>query len=775
MVTRYVFRLYLFGLLMLGGFGVLMLRLWKIQIEEYGRYSKELPGQKTLVRRLPGVRGEIRDRNGVPLAFNVMTLEVKLHLDEVEQAWRASHTDKKGQLTAEVPTYEYTTKDETGRRMTRKAPDIFAMFSEETAPWMNELKVKVKGPDGKEREESLWTPINRDAMRSHYLTNKGIVPFTYRHDLPPELMYIAAEQQHLLPGVEVVPRALRRYPFGTMLSHVLGYVQRADDSRPPELAKVWDFYEGDDVGRDGVERSMDATLRGKEGKSVLLKDEHGAIVRSTDQSGMKGREFEVEHLEPVRGSDVYLTIDARIQYIVEKSLREARVEGASHLGRAACVVMDPNNGDVLAMCSFPNYDPNKWVPEIAKEDYKIYLDDDTDPLTNRAMLPYAPGSTFKAVTALAGIFSGISGHYYTCDGGVNYGAKYMKCWCSGKGFTHGSIGLTDALMHSCNAYFYQYGNKAGPKNILEASKFFGLGEPTGIELPREYPGTIPTPQWLALNKPKEAWSDAYTANTSIGQGFVEATPLQMCCVAATVANGGTSYRPRLVRKVHDFSENMDTAFPDRKRGDIEERGFKKSSMELVRRGMWKVVNADRGTGKAARSAPWETAGKTGTAQFWRGKDVKDNHTWFICFAPYDKPRYAVAVFIQGGESGGKVPAPIAAKILREAMKLEDGAESEKLNPPPYLAEVKGHFDHIDLVSFPEQGAVIAAASQPEDNSDDSGDSERREYKAPKRSKEAARPKIRQEADQEGSKVKAPPPEKRGFFDRLFGRGSRPQN
>jgi penicillin-binding protein 2 len=291
--------------------------------------------------------------------------------------------------------------------------------------------------------------------------------------------------------------------------------------------------------------------------------------------------------------------------------------------------------------------------------WKKLTDDDTDPLMNRAIQSYAPGSTYKAVSGLAGFLKGLTGRTsFHCSGGVSYGAKYMRCWIADKGGSHGSLTLPDALKVSCNSFFYQWGNSAKIENIVALGDALNLGKKTSVPLSGESGGILPGPDWLKFVSPTERWSDGYTANVSIGQGSVEASPLQMAMVTATIANRGISYEPRLVHRVLDQDGrdvvgedgNLVAPHEPKVRADLHESGITNDQMELIRRGMWKVVNDAGGTGKRAQVKGVEVAGKTGTAQFWRetnGKRIKDNHTWFICFAPYDAPKFAVTVFVQG--------------------------------------------------------------------------------------------------------------------------------
>lgn len=335
------------------------------------------------------------------------------------------------------------------------------------------------------------------------------------------------------------------------------------------------------------------------------------------------------------------------------------------VGRAAAVVVDPNNGQILAIASVPSFDPNLFIPAISSLHWAALQKADANPLTNRAISAYAPGSSYKVTIALAGLARNLANARFTCTGGVSYGNTYMHCWG-----VHGKQNLIEAITHSCDAYFYQFGNATGIDAIDRIGNTLGLGQPTGIELTDEDPGLLPSPDWLQIEK-NQHWTSGQTANTSIGQGYVLTTPLQMAMVAATLANGGTCYQPTLIYQIQQ-PDGMLVRRPPRVRGDlIRDNGLTGNQIEIVRQGMLSVVNAPDGTGKKGAIPGVQVAGKTGTAQFWRS-GIKDNHTWFIAFAPYTHPRIALAIMVQGGKSGGGVAAPIAAEIIHKIIALDQG-------------------------------------------------------------------------------------------------------
>ena len=323
----------------------------------------------------------------------------------------------------------------------------------------------------------------------------------------------------------------------------------------------------------------------------------------------------------------------------------------------------------------------------------------------------------------------------------------MACWIASKNGAHGTLDLQSAIRVSCNAFFYQYGNAAGIDEIVAAGHMLGLGEKSGLPLSAEAPGILPGPEWMRVNRPRERWSSGQTANVSIGQGYVLASPLQMAMLTATVANGGTSYFPRLVDKILAPDGSVVRQEPVKVRANLLEQGLTTEQIEKVRRGMWDVVNRGGGTAPGARLAGYEVAGKTGTAQFWRG-GIKDNHTWFLAFAPYDAPRYAVSVIVQGAQSGGGVAAPIAAKILSDVFKMEEGAPVEVASLDP----AKGSFQFVSSVDF---GRAIPAAL---------ADAPPEEFATSEGVVDAAPPTVRPAADDEGT-VEGKKP---NIFQRIFG-------
>ena len=754
MVVKYRFRLYLFSLFVLMGFCTLVYRLYYLQIVRGPELTAMIRGEKKLKSRVPPVRGEIRDCNGIVLASNRPTFEVLINLKEVVDAKRQELKIASGGKKADLPTVPLRYKDG-GFQRTKNETDIVAVMEEKVFAPLREMKLAK--PD-----------YDPEQLRIHYRTFGGAVPWVYRSDLSFEEFSKFAEHNLQIPGVVPEVRPVRQYMYDALACHLMGYVRLPDESLvPAEERKQWDFFVGDDFGYSGVEKTMDRVLKGEAGARVWLKDEKGRIVR----------ELHDEYQAPKKGHDVWLTIDARIQVIAERALREAGI------GRGAIVVIDPNNGEVKAMASVPCYNPNKFVPKISYDDFQGYIKNSVTPLLNRAVRPYAPGSTYKLVTAFAGVLQGIQGNGYNCAGHVNYGTKAMQCWIERQfGGSHGYLGLSDALMRSCNCYFYQYGNEAGIEAIGKAGHMLGVGELTGIELEDEATGILPNKQWFQLHKPNENYkSPGLTANTSIGQGFVLATPLQMCSVAATIANAGKSYHPHLLKRI-TWGEQLVQEPEPLIRSDLATLGISPKNIELIRQGMWKVVNAKDGTGKAAQIPELkdvEVAGKTGTAQFWRmvnGEKTPDNHTWFISFAPYKAPKLAVSILVQGGKSGGGTAAPIAKRVLSQSLALDQGYQIA-ISP---TKETEGHFHPIDMVAYSDD--PLAGKINVEDGDTGAQAGERQSDEVEELTRKVAEDSMirrRRAAQEEQEEQPAPQPaarpalepepERKGLLRRLFGR------
>src|SRR5213592_2432788 len=715
-------RIQFLGLLMLLGMGALGLRLWWIQVAHGAEWTSQLRGSSQATVRIPSVRGEIKDRNGVTLVQNRASYEVDFYLPEMVKGYR--------ERFGSPPLSEYRAIIN-GMPKDQKEPDIIRIVNDGIVPRLNDL--------------DLSRDYNAAKLQRHY-RNDTEVPFSYIKDIDFPTMAKFSEHDVGLPGVDIAIKPVRSYVYGALAAQLLGYVGAPDDINREE-AKKFTFYQG-----DVEEKSMDEYLRGKPGVRYLRRNAKGTI------DGVLRED------PPKQGANVFLTLDARVQAIAEEALRM--------VGRGAAVVVDPNNGNVLAMASVPSFDPNTFIPSIKAKDWKALQKDEADPLVNRAINALPPGSTFKLITSLAGLRRNLANARYNCSGGVSYGDHFFQCWAAGKHYTHGTLGLVDAIKVTCDSFFYQYGNAASIQSIDTVGKMLGIGEESGLQLTGEQTGNMPGPEWMQIHHPQERWSQAQTANVSIGQGYTLVSPLQLAMAYATIANGGICYYPRLVDKVlkQDGSPALDengknvVSQTPQVRSDLRKE-LSPDKIELVRKGLWKVVNEEGGTGGRARLKDVQVAGKTGTAQA-TDRGHKDTVAWFACFAPFENPKYVVAVMVQGGEHGGSVAGPIATRIIERTLALDEGkfdmqvawlSPAHKANP----------FQMIKDVNY--AGGNVPSGD--EENADDSQNAD-----AQMASSDAA-PDVEPEADSQGKVRRRAPvaravpvatPAPRNFFQRLFG-------
>jgi penicillin-binding protein 2 len=726
-------RIQFVGLLMLMGMTALGLRLWWIQVAHGAEWTAQIRGSSQATVRIPSVRGEIKDRNGLTLVQNRASYEVDFYLPEMVKGYR--------ERFGPPPLAEHRAII-SGMPKDVKEPDIIKIVNDGVVPRLNDL--------------DLARDYNAGQLQRHY-RNDTEVPYSYIKDIDFPTMAKFSEHDVGLPGVDIAIKPVRSYVYGALAAHILGYVGAPDDTNKEE-ARKFTFYQGDVDGKSNIEKSMDEYLRGQPGVRYLRRNAKGTIDGVLKED------------PPKQGANVFLTIDSRIQATTDEALRA--------VSRAGAVVVDPNNGNILAMASVPSFDPNAFIPSIKAKDWQALRKDEADPLVNRAVSALPPGSTFKLITSFAGLRKNLTNAKFSCGGGVSYGDHFFQCWVASKHYTHGTIGLADAIKVSCDSFFYQYGNAAGIQSIDIIGKMLGIGEESGLQLSSEQTGNMPGPEWMQLHHPQERWSQAQTANVSIGQGYTLVSPLQLAMAYATAANGGTCYYPRLVDKVlnQDGSPVLDEhgkpAVPQtpRMRSDLR-REVSPEQIELVRKGLWKVVNEDGGTGGRARLKDVVVAGKTGTAQA-TDRGHEENVAWFVCFAPFDHPKYVVAVMVQGASGhGGEVAGPIATRILERTLAMDQGnfdmqvawtAPAHHANPLQLIKAVS--YTGGNLGSEDEEGADNGQTADVQMASDN------------------ASPDVEQEPDAQGQVSKRPrvakavpaaPPRQPNFFERLFGGGRRP--
>jgi penicillin-binding protein 2 len=357
----------------------------------------------------------------------------------------------------------------------------------------------------------------------------------------------------------------------------------------------------------------------------------------------------LQEIAPTAGKDLVLALDARIQGMAEEALKGER---------GAAVVIDPRSGEVLALASSPGFDPNLFVSGISQADWaRLTASEDDVPLLNRAIASfYPPGSLFKPIVAIAGLENKLwdPDTVVNCPGYYEMGQFRIRCWNVNG---HGPVALRKSIEQSCNTYFCTLGRAIGYEAIYHMAQAMGLGQRTGIELDDEFKGLLPDAAWKR-SQFKDAWRDGDTANASIGQGFLGVTPLQMAVVCSTIANGGRLYRPRLVRGIRPPGAELAEPAPEL----VRDLNWSARTIDIIRGGMRDVVNAPSGTGKNARLDDVVVAAKTGTAEVGR-KGEGRKHVWMMAFAPFDNPRYAVAMVVEEGVSGGSTVGPRVGRLL----------------------------------------------------------------------------------------------------------------
>jgi penicillin-binding protein 2 len=457
-----------------------------------------------------------------------------------------------------------------------------------------------------------------------------------------ELAQIEARRE-LFPSLQVRQTARRHYVHRDLFSHVIGYVGQVARR---ELRPAGELRPGDVVGKTGLERAYDAKLRGTRGWNLVTVNSLGR----RQGSSWVGR-------EPEHGKGLVLTIDLRLQEV----LREAMGDEAG-----AGVFMNPNTGEVLALVSTPSFDPNLFADGMTPAVWESISEDPRRPLHDRAIAAfYAPGSVFKVVMAVAGLESGTVSpdDVVNCNGSIKVYRRRRLCWKRGG---HGTVDLRRALAYSCNVYFYLLGKELGIEPIHHYGAQFNLGQRTGIDLPGEVEGILPSSAWKLENR-HERWYPGDTISVAIGQGLLAVTPVQMATMISAVATHGRLPTPHLIRHDRTVARRL----------DVSERTF-----EIVRSALREAVAS--GTGRAVDLVMAEVAGKTGTAQLYRhsaGVDPKDlpkeerDHGWFVGYAPADDPQIAFAVVVEHGGHGGSSAAPVARKVL-EAFFSEESASGE---------------------------------------------------------------------------------------------------
>jgi len=469
-------------------------------------------------------------------------------------------------------------------------------------------------------------------------------------DISRDQLAVVESHKFDLPGVHVDIEPTRHYIYSRTAAHLLGYLGQVN---PSELktGKFPNVRSGDSIGRYGIEKSFEKYLQGKRGGKQIEVDASGRTIKV------------LKTVPPVAGRDLILTLDLGLQRTAENLLKDKN---------GAVVALDPNNGDVLVMASSPSFDQNDFIGGISKKKWKALISDPGKPMINKAIqAEYPPASTYKIITALAALEEKSIDVHTTefCPGFLKYGNRIYRCWNK---HGHGELNVIDAIAQSCDVFFYQVGDKVGVDSLAQYAMGCGLGRKTGIMLGNERRGLIPTSSWKQ-RRFHESWQGGETLSVAIGQGYDLVTPLQMAVFIAAVGNGGTLYRPRIVKTIEDSRGNVIKKIDPEIRGGLP---ASRATLDIIRKGLLKVVQGERGTARRIRLKNIEIAGKTGTAQVFSvkkgeklrrrdlGYSLRD-HAWFVCYAPARHPVIAISVIVEHGEHGSSAAAPVAGALIRQ--------------------------------------------------------------------------------------------------------------
>ncbi len=482
---------------------------------------------------------------------------------------------------------------------------------------------------------------NEEAKRRLLLAPNPFRPVNLKKNLDMSLVTLLLERQEDFPGVVIVTDPIRTYPYAETASHILGYTGEVSQEEL-SFASSLGIEPGDLVGKMGIEKIYNAYLQGEKGGQQIEVDAHGRPLKTLSE------------VDPLPGHSVYLTVDLELQKIAEEEL------GAR---KGAIVLGNPHSGEILALVSHPGFNPNLFSHGLSLQAWEKLKNDPQDPLENRAVRgEYPPASTFKILVAIAALQDnaiGIEDKLF-CSGQYLVGNRIFKCW---KESGHGWIDLKNAIIESCDVYFYQLGLRLGPTRISYFSRLFGLGESTGIDLLSEADGLVPDPSWKSEYR-NESWYDGDTANLSIGQGYILATPIQMFRVISAVANGGYLIRPHLVKRIVDIDGKVVQGNPEPQPKKVR---VSSSTLKFIQESLAGVVR--KGTGWRARNEVVTISGKTGTAET---SDDERTHNWFLSYAPSEKPRLAMVVLIENREEDISIAAEISGRVFSRIFEQSGG-------------------------------------------------------------------------------------------------------
>ncbi len=606
--------------------------------------------------------GEFRKR--FKIAFAVVAIMLSLlimrmwHLQVIRGDELRQRSENNSVRLRKIKPLRGLVLDTKGHVLVDNQPSFDIMFVPNRAKNINDVAYKLKTLLAA-RDMELSTDIPPLGKR------RWFPPVKLEKNISMKKLAIVETHATDLPGVTVEVVPIRQYIRGEMLAHVIGYT---GEISPEELKKDTDgsLSVGDIIGKDGLEKYLDQYLKGRSGAEQV-------------EVNVLGKEVKIiGKIDPVSGYNVVLTIDSFLQKIAWDALKDKA---------GAVVVLDPRDGAVLALVSSPSFDPNLFNGGISFEDWDNLSNNPSHPMGNRAISgQYPPGSTYKLIVAAAALEEGLitPDTSFNCNGAFELGNRTYKCW---QKHGHGRVNLHRAIVESCDVYFYNVGKLVGVDKLAEYARGFGLGQLTGIDLPREKSGLIPTKEWKQ-SKFGEAWQMGETISISIGQGFDLVTPIQLVNAYSALANGGTLYKPRIVKQIEMADGRVLKSFEPEQKSRIP---ISKKNIDILSYGFWGVVNEKGGTGYVLKRKEEDVCGKTGTAQVVGLPDDDKarkrrilsakfrDHALFVCFAPYKNPEIAIAVIAENAGHGGSAAAPIARKII-DAYFERKNSEHKKSQP-----------------------------------------------------------------------------------------------
>lgn len=648
---------------------ILMIKLFDLQIVHGDEYRQESNTRLTRETTLKAARGNILDSSGNKLVSTKLEYNVEIYKTKIDTTTLnntlllfAKTLETNGDSYVDtfpisVDPFEYSGNNFDSWK---KSNNIDENATAEDA--FNWFKKRYKVETGNTSDDRKVITLRYAIEMNGYSSTRSVTIAKNISNVTRDTLNVMSEDY---PGISTSSRPTTQYNYGTLASHILGYVGPISDS---ELQANPEYDLNDFIGKAGIEKVFEKYLKGEDGVRQVDMSVDGVV---TDEYVSK---------EAVSGSDVVLTIDANLQAATEKALEDdikdmqsGKLSGASNADQGAAVVINVKTGEILAMASYPNYDPSLFTNGISQNNWDNYRNDSRHPLVNKAISDIsAPGSTFKMVTAIAGLQTGKidTNTYINCTGHYTYFNDYQPwCWLR-RG--HGAQNVTSAIEHSCNYFFYETGRRVGIKDLAKTATELGLGQKTGIELPDEAQGNLASPETLSKG---DVWAAGYTIQAAIGQLYNAFTPIQMAKYTAMIANGGKNLDVSIIKSINNpdgtqVSRNDLNSYVNSNLGLGENSGadleISSSDLDAVRQGMKNVTSDDGGTAvQYFRNFNISVGGKTGSATTAYG-----TNSWFVGFAPFDDPEIAVAVFVKNGRHGAYT-APVARDIFAQYFGMND--------------------------------------------------------------------------------------------------------